>query len=355
VSVLIRGPVISQATVLIAELGGDAEAMLAAHGIDPLAIEDVNRYVRYPDAAALLGHAARELHAPDFGLRLGERQGLGTLGPLGVIMRNSETVGKALERLSYFLGTLAPSDSAAVTQTTGAAVFSYSTLLRNDFDRLQMIERALALAMQGFRRLIGPAFVPRRVTFEHRRLAALERYHDVFRCHVDFGQDRNAIHLSTADLARVIDDADSSALALAEDYLTRIVPDNALVEHVRDVTRRLLMVGGAGLPQVAREVSLHQRTLERQLSAHGTSFEAILDDLRRTTAWQLAATGMQASQIGRTLGYAELSSFSRACRRWYGESPRELLRQRRGQRPEDPPAPRHGNHGDSAKGGTPAR
>jgi len=343
VSLLIRGPVISQAAVLITELGGDAESMLAAHGIDPLAIEDINRYVRYQDAAAVLGHAARELDAPGFGLRLGGKQGLGTLGPLGVIVRNSETIGKAAESFCYYLRTLAPSDNAGLTQATGSAVYSYSTLLSSDFDRRQMIERALALSMRCFGLLIGPTFAPRRVTFEHDPFAPLSTYHEVFGCPVDFRQERNALYLNSADLTRVIDDRDSSALALAEDYLKRIVPETALADHVRDITRRLLMVGGVGLPQVAREVSLHERTLERQLSAQGTSFEAILDDLRRTTAWELAATGMQASQIARAIGYAELSSFSRACRRWYGESPRELLRRRKGQRPEDQAPGRHRN------------
>lgn len=341
VSLLIRGRVLSQADVLINDLGGDAETMLAAHGIDPSAIEDINRYIRYQDAGAVLGHAARELDAPDFGLRLGGKQGLETLGPLGVIMRNSETVGAAVERLCHFLRAMVPSDTAVLTQSTGTSAFSYSVLLSNDFDRRQMLERAFGLAMRAYRVLIGPTFVPNRVTFEHQRYAPLATYHEVFGCQVDFKQERNAIHLSPVDLARVIDGRDYSALVLAEDYLKRLVPEPAVADHVREVTRRLLMVGGASLPQVARELSLHERTLERHLRAHGTTFEAILDDLRRAAAWELAATGMQASQIARAIGYSEQSSLSRACRRWFGESPRELLRRRRGQRPEEAPAARH--------------
>jgi AraC-like DNA-binding protein len=72
----------------------------------------------------------------------------------------------------------------------------------------------------------------------------------------------------------------------------------------------------------------HPRVVQRGLAESGTSFEEILDDIRRTMAWQLSATGMQASQIATTLGYSEQSSYTRACRRWYGQSPRQLIARR---------------------------
>jgi len=68
--------------------------------------------------------------------------------------------------------------------------------------------------------------------------------------------------------------------------------------------------------------------VQRRLAEAGTSFEEILDDVRRTMAGQLAATGMQAQQIATMLGYSEQSSYARACRRWYGESPRQLAARR---------------------------
>lgn len=333
---LTRGTVISGAGALIDELGGDSVELLGAHGIDPRSIESVDHYVRYEAAAAVLGHAARVLEAPDFGLRLGGRQGIGSLGPLGVILRNSETVGDAVHGVCRFIRNLAPADTAHLSQASGSAVFTYSTILSNDCDRRQMMEKAQALALHALRVMVGPAFTPRRVTFEHDRLASVATYLEVFGCAVEFGQDRNAIYLAPSDLSRPLVDRDATALALAEDYLSRIRPEVAIAEHVRDVTRRLLLVGQATLPQVSRAVLVHERTLQRELAAQATSFEEILDELRRAMAWELAATGMQASQISRALGYAEQSSFTRACRRWFNESPRALLARRRGQRPEAP-------------------
>lgn len=73
--------------------------------------------------------------------------------------------------------------------------------------------------------------------------------------------------------------------------------------------------------QMGKPMSLHPRVLQRRLAESGTSFEEILDDVRRDMAWDLSATGIQISRIATMLGYSETSSYTRACRRWYGESP----------------------------------
>lgn len=106
-------------------------------------------------------------------------------------------------------------------------------------------------------------------------------------------------------------------------------PELAVADHVRGLPQRLLAVNHADLASVTRAMSLHPRVLQRRLADTGTSFEEILDEVRRDMAWDLSATGMQISQIATMLGYSETSSYTRACRRWYGESPRQLRTRRR--------------------------
>lgn len=136
------------------------------------------------------------------------------------------------------------------------------------------------------------------------------------------------MHLPNHVLSQPIRGRDATALSLAEDYLAQIKPDRAFADHVREMTRRLLVVNQASLVAIARALAMHPRVVQRKLAKLGTSFEEILDDVRRTMAWQLAATGMQASQIATMLGYSEQSSYARACRRWYGETPRQLAARR---------------------------
>jgi AraC-like DNA-binding protein len=78
---------------------------------------------------------------------------------------------------------------------------------------------------------------------------------------------------------------------------------------------------------------MHRRTLQRRLEVQGLYFEDIVDLVRRKRADQLLPhAAIPLTEIYQLLGYTEQSSFSRACRRWYGATPlatRQRL-QRRG-------------------------
>ncbi|MFI1488272.1 AraC family transcriptional regulator [Streptomyces sp. NPDC020747] len=327
---LIRGLALLDVAELVADLGGDPDALMRSHGIDPAAAGDYDTFLPYPSVAAVIGDAAEELHCPDFGMRLARRQGIRMLGPVAVIIRNAETVEAAIEGVSRCLHHLAPPDSTALIREPQAAVFTYSTNLRRLAHHDQMIEKGLGIAMDAFRLMLGENFVPLRVTVQHRRIAPMQNYREMFGCHVEFEREVNSVHLPLHSLNQPIRGRDAAALALAENYLIGIRPDLAVADHVRDMTRRLLVVNHAGLVAVARAMSLHPRVLQRRLAESDTSFEEILDDVRRDMAWDLSATGMQISQIATMLGYSETSSYTRACRRWYGESPRQLRARRRG-------------------------
>jgi AraC-like DNA-binding protein len=77
--------------------------------------------------------------------------------------------------------------------------------------------------------------------------------------------------------------------------------------------------GSAGiyLQEVARLFAIHPRTLNRRLHAEGTTFNALLSEIRYNVARQLLRdTHLQTADIALILGYAESASFNHAFRRW---------------------------------------
>lgn len=327
---LIRGTALLNVAELVSSLGGEPIFLLRSHGIDPAAAGDYDTFLPYDSVAAVIGDAARKLDCPDFGMRLARKQGIQILGPVAVIIRNAETVAAAIEGVGRYLHNLAPTDSTELIRRPEAAIFTFSTDVRRLAHRGQMEEKGLGVAMDAFRLMLGETFVPLRVTFQHPRIAPMQSYREMFGCPVEFESEANSVHLPHRALKQPIRGRDAAALALAENYLTDMRADLAVADHVRAVTQRLLVVNHADLVAVARAVSLHPRVLQRRLAESGTSFEQILDDVRREAAWDLSATGMQISQIATALGYSETSSYTRACRRWYGESPRQLRARRKG-------------------------
>jgi AraC-like DNA-binding protein len=326
---LIRATVISGIDEVIREAGGDPVPILRRRGIDPSSVGDFDRFVGYDNAAGVMGDAARQLSLPEIGLRLGGRQSVQILGPVGVIFRNSATVGEALDGVCRFIDKIAPMDAARLERSQHAAVFTYDAILANSFHRSLMVEKSLSVAMGAFRWILGDDFVPFSVSFDHRRLSDTSAYEEVFGGRVQFEAAANAIQLPLRTLEQPVPGRDRAALELAEHYLAGIRPGLTVGEHVAEVTRQLLVVDNGTLADVARALALHPRVLQRRLAGEGLTFESILDGVRRSMAWDLAASGIPAGQIARELGYAEQSSFSRACRRWYGITPRELSAQAR--------------------------
>ncbi|WP_330899502.1 AraC family transcriptional regulator [Sphingobium sp.] len=326
---LIRGMSMLHFSDLVVSMGGDADAILREQGIDPSLVGEFDFLIPYRSYAAAIGEAALSLERPDFGLCLGARQGISILGPVAVLIRHSETVDRAIEGVCRYLYSCAPPDVATLERSGRSAIFTLSIALRQVAYREQMVEKGLTIAMDAFRFLLGEDFVPRKVTMQHRRISSQERYREQFGCAVEFESDVNSVHLPNEGLDKPIRGRDAAALALAENYLARISPALGLVDHVREMIHRLLKVNHATLVVVAHEMGLHPRVLQRNLADDNTSFEELLDNVRRDMSWQLSATGMQVGQIATMLGYAEQSSYSRACRRWYNESPRDLIARRR--------------------------
>jgi AraC-like DNA-binding protein len=86
---------------------------------------------------------------------------------------------------------------------------------------------------------------------------------------------------------------------------------------------RLQMVHGrAANDAVAQTLEMHRRTLHRRLRECGTTFRQVLDEVRYDTARHfLCTTDMPLTEIAVALGYSEVTAFTRAFRRWSGETP----------------------------------
>ena len=97
----------------------------------------------------------------------------------------------------------------------------------------------------------------------------------------------------------------------------------------RNEARAVIGTRLAGCPptaaQVAAVLGLSQRTLQRRLSAEGTTYSALLDDVRRERALDSLASGKPSLEaLASRLGYRQQGSLTRAMRRWTGQTPSHL-------------------------------
>ena len=128
------------------------------------------------------------------------------------------------------------------------------------------------------------------------------------------------IPLVTADPA-----AARSALAQCERELAALTRPQSLVERVNES----IWIDGSGVltpAQLARRLGMAERTLKRRLAEFDTSYTQLLEEQRKHRACELLRSEASIEEIAERLGYSDASNFTRAFRRWTGESPRAFRR-----------------------------
>jgi AraC-like DNA-binding protein len=323
---------------LVRELGRDPDALLAEAGIDPSASRKGGSLLQYRAFVQLLKLTAERLGVPDFGLRLAARQRGGkVLGPIGVVMKNSTTVGQALGYCAKHIHaySLATRVRFKPDRTKHILFLSLEILLDEVLDTRQVVEHALSLANYNIIDISGGGARARQVRFQHEPKLKLRDYWTHFGCEVVFSQEADGIVLTETDLLCGVANPDEQIHEMATEYIDQHYPPSAPPVHarVRGLILRLLSSEDCTHERVASEMCLHPRTLQRRLRAEGQSFEAIKDDVRREVALRyLSQPDIPLTIVAQKLGYAEASVLSRSCYRWFEASPQQLRRGAVGER-----------------------
>ncbi len=142
--------------------------------------------------------------------------------------------------------------------------------------------------------------------------------------------ERASVLCRPEDLARPLPTSNPDiALAnerVALEYLERL-DRNDIVAQVRRRILELLPSGPPTQTEIARALALSPRTLHRRLAELKTSFAGLLDDTRRELAGgYLQRADYSIAEVAYLLGFAEVSSFNRAFRRWTGTAPSAVRR-----------------------------
>lgn len=321
---------------LAASIGVDAERELQRVGLTLGSMGDPHALIPLAAYARLLENTAASGHCPDFGLRLARAPQGGTLGPLAVLMRHSATVGQAIGRARDYAFLYSPSYKLAMQPVAGAGDLVDLVLdmgLAPVRQCTQAHEHGLGMMANILRLLGGPGLQPRQASLPHARCAPLAAYTKTFGCECLFEQPTAALRLRTGDLARRLPDHDPQLVELALRYLDQhFGPREAPFTGQVRITL-LQQLGRASVTQadIAGQMAMHPRTLQRRLAAEGQRFEDLIDKVRSDLLADLLGqpTAPALAEVARLLGYSNQAALTRSCRRWFDCTPTELRRHQR--------------------------
>lgn len=106
------------------------------------------------------------------------------------------------------------------------------------------------------------------------------------------------------------------------ELLAELPPAESVVDRVKRLIVAELCGGEPTAEVIARKMRATPRTLQRWLTARGTSYREILDGLRRDLALRYVTEDRLAiSEAAYLLGFSEASAFHRSFKRWTGRTP----------------------------------
>lgn len=195
-------------------------------------------------------------------------------------------------------------------------------------------EAPLAVSLALARHLTGKHIKPLRISFRHEPLGDRSEHDEFFGVPVQFGMQADEMILARDTLDTPLHQANSALYRRALDLiLTQIDPTADLRPTGAAVRQRLMQSMHLDVPKIsmlARTMGMSTRTLQRRLGGEGTSFENIVDDVRRELTLQhLLDSKLSSYEIAGLVGFVEPSPFFRAFRRWFGCTPTEWRRKHR--------------------------
>ncbi len=298
-----------------------------AAGIAPavFAGTDGDARVPYHAAARLLHDAAAATHREDFGMLVGRRLGLDTLGPLAQLMLHAASVLQALRALQRYL---LVHDRGAVAylrlHAPAQAALGYSVHDPGTPGVGLIHDVSITIAVAILRALCGPQWRPLEVHLPRRAPAAPLAWRRHFGAPVLFDAAAAEVWFDAAWLAHhppLADPARQLAL-LRVAHQTESALALPFAERAQHAARVLLMTGALSAELLAQVLDQHPRTLRRHLTSEGTSLREIVNQTRFGLAQQLLAeTQLPLAELAELLGYSDLSAFVRAFRGWAQRSP----------------------------------
>ncbi|MBF0237754.1 MAG: helix-turn-helix domain-containing protein, partial [SAR324 cluster bacterium] len=169
---------------------------------------------------------------------------------------------------------------------------------------------------------------PHHITFQYDVPAYVREYQTIFECSVEFNQPHNEVYFDKALLKIPLRHTDHTLSKImkkiCQDLLEKIPEDQSVKKQVQQLTGSMFKAHFPGFDSVAEQMGMTPRTLRRKLREENTSFQIILDDIRKNLSMSyLKRPQLPINEIAIMLGFSEPSAFHRSFKKWTGQTPGE--------------------------------
>ncbi|MBO0128990.1 AraC family transcriptional regulator [Agrobacterium sp. OT33] len=272
-----------------------------------------------------LWRALEELTAdPGLGIKLVEAAETSVHPPSSLAAFHARDYRDGLSRIARFKRLCTP-EQLHFSEEGGECTVMFEWLYATEPEPSIAVDVDFATLVELGRRGTGQRLTPVRVEFQ-RADPKSDMHRSYFGCPIRYGQSRNALILKSADLDRPFPGHNPELLELLTPALASALGEiqarSSIREQVKVVLRRNLASGRPELSDVAFDIGMSERTLQRRITDEGTTFRELLVEARQELGRQLLSDPLaEIEEVACLLGYQDTSSFYRAFRDWEGVTP----------------------------------
>ncbi len=267
---------------------------------------------------------------PSIGVEVGRRYRISDYGIWGYALLSSQTLASAMALgLRYIDLTFAFVGFRVLGETAGLTMVLDDEHIDADC-RGFLVDRDAAAALMLQRDLLGGSRPPARVSLKRERPHDPRPWIEAFGPRVTFGAADNRIEIDERPGDLPLPQANPITAELCERQCRELLSARERSVGCAEKVRQQLLTPGTSmaLEAVAASLAIAPRTLRRRLAEEGTTFRALVDEVRQGLAEEMLRRSMTVEETAERLGYAEAASFVHAFKRWTGLPPGSYRRRK---------------------------
>ncbi|CZF78658.1 HTH-type transcriptional regulator VirS [Grimontia celer] len=306
---------------------------LERFGISPSIVNDPEGRVCVQSLGNLFAYCNNKVGGRAFNIEVACSFHPSVLHALGYAVQSAYSLQEALERVAQYKRVVSNCCNMYAFEegeddfVADLEVYQYADSGRGVLTP-HMIEAFLATLVQLSRDIVGRDFNPVKIQYNFEPIGAdCDVASAFFDCPIEYGCDRNAVVMD-AEVVRAQSISSNPAinemhLEMLNKFMCRVDKTNLSFQIENRIVEELPL-GAPSQADVAKQLGLSLRNLQRKLNDQGTCYKDILDNTRkRLTMNYIRQPHMSISEIGYLVGFSNVANFNRAFRRWEGCAPGE--------------------------------
>lgn len=334
----LRAVVLSDYVDVAKSVGLNGMQMLRQAGISLESLAHPENLIPASAVVRLLDRSAEDSGCESFGLLLAERRSFASLGPISLLLERLPNMRAVVRASIVFQRHLNEITTISLEDHDDTCIIRLDLL--PEYWSAQTIDLLVGIAYQALVGASRGSWKPARVHTMRKVPKDLSVWRRICNVPVEFDDNFSGFSCSSAAMLIPNPLADETMAHNAHNLL-RLLPLATGPELIGDKVRRaislLLPSGRANVDQVASQLGLSSRSLQRRLDDEGLQFGELLSGVREELATAyLANSSRSVTSVAALLGYSSPSSFTRWFAGTFGVSPqvwRTSHRDRRDQRP----------------------